>query len=324
MASDSLSVTSTAELTVDEDISPLTRTLRILGWTILFILCLVAFTLKKLPEERIKNYVQGTITSLLSEKGISFEAERGYLSFGWGISYIMKGIKLTVPNVETPAKIDEISVTPSILPLLIGQKGAVVWIYSGGGKMMINASMKKNSLSLAVDSSALDLGKTGVLPVFAGIKGAALLNGTAKLTGDPMAMNTFTGDVDLKLEKISMDPQQIQGFSLPKMNVSEAVIQLSIDKQSRVTFKNVHVGKPGNTADDIQATITGDAILGRNFDASILNARAKFTLSQNILTSFVLIDALLAQGKLPGGGYGYSLTGPLGNLGSAPLAEGNR
>jgi hypothetical protein len=52
-------------------------------------------------------------------------------------------------------------------------------------------------------------------------------------------------------------------------------------------------------------------VLGRNWQYSTLNLRADFSLSQNVIKSFVLIDALLSAGKKPDGSYSYTISGPL-------------
>ena len=78
------------------------RTIKNVGWIFFGVFCLVIFTILKLPEDRIKNYVQGTVASMLAPKGIVFTADKGYISIGWGISYVMKGVTLNFPPPRSP------------------------------------------------------------------------------------------------------------------------------------------------------------------------------------------------------------------------------
>src|SRR5688500_12752488 len=79
---------------------PLSRARRILRglvWFAFALFCLIGFTLLKLPDDRIKAYALGTINAQLAPKGISMTAVQGYVSLGFGISYVMKEVTLNLP-----------------------------------------------------------------------------------------------------------------------------------------------------------------------------------------------------------------------------------
>lgn len=85
--------------------SKLARSLQVAGWVAFALGCLVAFTILKLPDDRIKAYVQGMIAAQLAPKGITFAAEKGYISIGWGISYVMKEVTFSFPPPQPAASL---------------------------------------------------------------------------------------------------------------------------------------------------------------------------------------------------------------------------
>src|SRR6185312_11995174 len=95
------------------------------GWIFLTLFCFVLFTFAKLPEERISDYIQGTISAALASRGITFNAKKAHLGLLFGITYNMKDVTLTLPGGgANPAQhIDEIEVSPAVLPLLLGKLG---------------------------------------------------------------------------------------------------------------------------------------------------------------------------------------------------------
>lgn len=279
-----------------------------LGWVGFALVCFMVFTLLKLPDERIKGFVNGTISSVLASRGISFTSEKGYVSVGFGLSYVMKNVTLTFPPPDAPVHITEISVTPSLLGLLIGHFGGDFAVYNGDGKLSGSFSMKDTKASVSFNSKSMDVGKIGLLSIFMGIKGAAVLNGNGSIAGDFSVPSTLSGDVDLSIDKMVIDQQTIAGFAVPKLTISETKADVSLDR-SKATIRTFRVGKKGNVSDDIQATATGDISLGRNWDSTGLNLKLGFSLSQNVLKSFVLIDALLGNGKQPDGSYSFILNG---------------
>jgi type II secretion system protein N len=297
--------------------SRLQRTLKTAGWVSFGIFCFLVFTILKLPEDRIKNYVQGTIASMLAPKGITFSAEKGYISIGWGIAYVMKGVTLNFPPPDAPAHIEKVTFSPSILPSLFGYQGGSLWIYNGDGKLTGSFSTKGTQLSASFSAKQMDLGKLGLLPLAAGVHGSAMLNGSGSFAGDMSIPSTLTGDLDLNLNKVHLDQQTIAGFSVPALSVSEGKIELSADK-GKATIKTFRLGKPGSS-DDIQATGSGDVMLGRNWDSSTLNGKVNFKLSDNILKAFVLIDALLGPGKQGDGSYSFTLNGPVTSPNPTPV-----
>jgi type II secretion system protein N len=300
--------------------SKLRRTLGILGWVSFGLFCLAIFTLLKLPDDRIRAYVQGMIAAQLAPKGISFTAEKGYISIGWGISYVMKEVTFIFPPPQAPAKLDKVTVTPSLLPMVLGYQGGSFALYQGDGKLSGSFSMKGTEMSASLDAKQVDLGKTGALALAAGIKGTGIVTGSLSFSGDSSIPSTLNGEADLSLSKVALDPQTIVFINVPRISISEGKIEISAEK-GKATIKSLRLGKAGST-DDLQGTASGDIMLGRTWDSSTLNAKINFKLSEPLMKAFILLDAFLGPGKQGDGSYSLTLTGPVTAPNPVPISPG--
>ncbi len=299
--------------------------LKKLAWVGLGMFCLILFTILKLPEDRIRNYVQGMISSQLSAQGITLNASQSSLSIGFGVSYTMKDITLSFPPPQDPIHIDQVSVSPSILSLLTGKVGATIRIENKNGVLHASFSTPMNGpsgpISFSFNSSNMDLGSLGVLPASVGIRGSAIANGEGHLDGDTSLPATLNGKIQLDLNKIVIDQQTFMGFSVPRLSVSEGKADIEVDK-GKALIKTLRLGKAGNTTDDLRANVTGDVVIGKNLPYSTLNLKADLSFSQNVLKAFILLDAIMGPAKQADGSYAYTLTGPLNSPNAAPVSSG--
>jgi type II secretion system protein N len=296
------------------NLSPTKRFAKIAGWISFGILCLTFFTLLKLPEDRLKAYIDGNIAAALAEKGISFIATEGRLSFLFGLSYTMKDVTLNFPPPSSQVHIDKIEISPSLLPLILSTYSGKMWIENGKGELSGSFSIKKTQFSLSYKAKKLELQKLGIMPFVAGVQVAATIDGSGTLSGDHTNPSVLEGEAALTLTQISLEPQSIAGFSVPQLSVSDAIAEIKAEK-GKAVIKTFRVGKPSpsksGVLDDIQGAITGDITLAKQLEASQVNLKLHFTFSENVMKSFVLLDALLGAGKQPDGSYSFTLTGPL-------------
>jgi type II secretion system protein N len=299
-----------------------TRILKNLGWAGFGLFLLILFTILKLPDERIKAYVQGAIAAALAPKGITFNADKGYISLGYGFSYVMKDVTLNFPPPQLPAHIDKISVSPSILPLLFGYQGGSLALSNGEGKLTGSFSMKGSQISASFDAKQLDFGKLGLLSLASGVRGTGMISGSASIAGDMSIPSTLVGDINLDLSKVVLDAQTIVFFNVPRVSISEGKIEVSSDK-GKATIKTLRLGKPGST-DDIIGSGSGDVILGRNWDSSTLSSKINVKLSDPLMKAFILIDSFLGPGKQGDGSYSLTLSGPVTAPNPVPLRAGAR
>lgn len=292
-------------------------------WGFFAILCLIFFTVLKLPEDRIKNYIRGTIASVLSTQGIGFASTQEFLSIGWGVSYVLKDVTLTIPPAGDTVHIDQISVAPAIIPALMGKLGGSFWIKQGMGSINGTVSMRGEVIDADVSLGSFEVQKTGLLPALAGVQVNATITGKANFHGDPNQPSGWEGKADLDLKNVGLEQQNIMGFSIPRVTVSTGKVDVVIER-SKLTFRTLQLGKSGNATDDLQATLTGDIQLAKQWNTSVVNTKANFSLSPAILKSFAILDAILGAGKQPDGSYSFQFNGPMMAVTPSPLGPNAR
>ncbi len=287
-------------------------------WILFAIGCLVFFTFLKLPQDRIRAYLQGAINDALANQGITLSAAQSSISMGLGISYTMKQVTLSFPPPKDPIRIDEITVAPSILSLLMGKIGGRAKIENRGGELIAHfalpAQPKLGSLpvNLELEADKMDLGGLGLLKIMTGVDGGATIDGTAEIKGDLDLPSSLSGQVQLKLAKVNVEAQSFMGFSIPHIAISDGKVDLSI-AGGKLNLRSIQLGKASNPSDDIHANVTsnGDMNLGRTWAQSTISVRAEFGFSQNVVRAIPLIDALLAAGRQADGSYAYNISGPV-------------
>lgn len=310
-----------------DPLTPSQRAIKIAGWTALGLVMLVFFTLLKLPESRIKNLVQGYVSVALAERGISYTANQTELSYWLGVTYTLSDVTLNLPAPAAPVHIEKMEVSPSLFATawaaLRKKPGAAgsFWIGNAGGTLKGTFAMGDTDVHVSYKASKMDLGKLGVLPIAAGIQGGLIADGSGTLDGALNNPSSWDGKVQLDLSKIVVDAQSVQGFTLPKLSISEGKIDITIEK-GKAEIKELKLGKAGNKADDLNAVVTGSATLGRFMNGSTLNLTAKFGLSENLMKSFSILDAILSQGKLADGTYRYQILGPVAGPQFNPMGPG--
>lgn len=274
------------------------------GWGLLSIFCLLFFTLLKMPDDKIKDYLNGSINAALASKGIELSASESKLSYFIIPTYWLKDVTLRVPQ-QASSHIDEIQISPSILPMMFGKLSGTLKLLNGNGKLRSHFSFKNESLSLHFRATELDVGKVALLPILLGIQGSGIVNGKGSLSGELSHPNSLDGDLKLQASKFNFEPQSLAGFSLPRIHISDSLIEMAIEK-SKLDIKSFKLGKP---SDDLQATVTGDVLLGPSWNTSKMNLKVQFSLSESVKKSLILLDTLLGPGKQADGSYLYSLTG---------------
>jgi type II secretion system protein N len=172
----------------------------------------------------------------------------------------------------------------------------------------VSASSKKDQIQAQVDLLDCDLGKLGVLAYAGNLKGGGIVNGQVQVEGSLNDITTLLGSANLALKQIRIEEQNVMGFNLPAMVVSEGKIDLKIEG-GKLVVKTVTLGK-GN--DDILLSLTGDIALNRAINYSTLNLRTVFGFSENVKQNIGLLDSILGVGKGSDGKYAYKLTGSLG------------
>ncbi len=281
-------------------------------WTLASLFLLLFFSLLKLPEIRLKNLIHGHIVNALASQGLSLTTNKSEFSYFLGMSYDMEDVIISGGSLTQPIKIQKISISPSVLPLFLGRFGAGISLKQTEGKLKGSVSFKATTpeptfwTDLTLDK--LDLGKLGVFQLLGGVQAGGITQGTLSFSGtlsDPKSMN---GTADLKFSKIAIESQSIAGFNVPKSQISDGELVFDI-VTGKVAIKKLQFGKHQNPSDDIYALGSGEVDLNSRFGASKLNADLAFGFSQKIQKAFLLLDALLADGKTGEGAYAYHFAG---------------
>lgn len=293
------------------------------GWFLLITGALIGFTLIKIPETKVKNYIQGSIQAGLSPYGISLVAEKTSFSILFGIHYQMKGLQIFWPAPsESITHIDQIELSPSIWSFLIGKLGGSFVLKQGDGNLsgsFITEQTKQGRfITAALNANKMDFGKLNLFQPLTKIKGSLVANWDIQFNGFLEEPNTWSGVIRFDPSKIKIDSQFLQGFTIPQIQISEGTLELKIEK-GKGLIQKLKLGKNGNTSDDMIGTASGDIQFQLPLLSSQLNVKTEFTLSENILKAFVLLDALLGAGKQPNGSYAFQLMGPLNSPMPTPV-----
>jgi type II secretion system protein N len=289
------------------------------AWIFLGVFSLVFFTIAKLPDDRIKSYIQGNLSSMLAMRGITMTVGESKISYLTGISYEMKDVSFIFPPPAEPTHVDSIEVAPTLLALLTGKLGARITVKNSSGAMTVIAGLRGSSVSASVDAQQFDIGKIGLLKIAADVNGSAIISGKADFSTSTDNLTETDANIDLDLRKIVIDAQSIQGFSIPQLTMSDGKIDATVD-HGKGQVKALRLGRQDSATDDIKAVINGDIMFGKTVQNSTMNLKAVFSLSQNLMKSFAVLDMLLAAGKRPNGEFSYRLQGPL--LSPNPIPAG--
>ncbi len=301
-----------------EPMSPTKRTVKMVGLGALFLFLLVFFTFIKLPQTKITSLIAGYVQAGLDPYGIYLSDHGRELSIFRGLQY-----HLTQPTLElsdqTRIELDDLRAGPSFLSLLKGQVGGVIEIKQGAAMVNLKGSGRGDKIDTSFDLDQVDIGKFGLLSFAGGLKGTGLVSGSGHVDGalsDPKSLN---GNISLNLKKVHLDEQNLMGFQLPAMNISEGNIEISIEG-GKLLMKNIKLGK---STDDIQINMTGDITLNRNLNSSALNLRAVLGFSDKVKQSFTIIDSLMSSARTADGKYAYKLTGQIGAPFPTPDVNGS-
>ncbi len=301
------------------------KVLKQVGWIVFTGFCLIFFSLMKLPEDRLKNYLDGQISSLLSQQEISFFSKESHLSFLWGVSYTLKGVTLHFPPPTPSVEIDQITVSPSLISLILGRISGKFELKKEEGFLSGGISVRGNQISLSCEAKKFDLGKSGLLSALSAASVTGIVDGKGSASGDLNVPSSWESEAQLQVSAITVGPQLIAGFSLPKISISEGMIDFSLNR-GKAKIQTLRLGRSGNTTskpvpvDDIQGTLSGEILLNQQWTSSTLNLQTRFSLSETILKSLVLLEMILSPGKQEDGSFGYRLTGTLESPIPSPLS----
>ncbi len=308
------------------------KALKIAGWTTVAVGALLSFTLAKLPEDRIGQLLLGTLNQQLEAGSIPIEilADRTRLSI-----FPFPGVRLegiTLKSRDMSGKVQRIrwsqlKVSPSLLDLVIGRMGGTLRITPQGAEspsLTASGWMRGDSFSMDLRLNNADLGEAGVgiLPLAAQINGKLPLEGSVSIRGPLSQMSGWEGSIQLVPGKVELPAQKLMGFPIPSLLIRGGEIRAAI-QGGKARVDSVKLGRIAESGDDLSGVMTGEATLGKTWDASQLKLKVQLKLSESVLKSLFLIDGLLGASKTPAGIYSFELQGPSFAPNLVPAAAGN-
>jgi len=319
---------------VQEKPSRLKRVAKWLGTTLLVLVLFVLFTLVQLPQNRLRNSIEGLINRSLASRQIQLSTSKSELSFGLGISYTMENVTLTHPDSPLPAKLKRVVVSPSILGLFMNQLRVTAAIEAQSGQADLHVSlgglfqMIKGTpsetpppMAFQLHAEDFDLGSTQLIPFLIRTSINLKVSGDAEFRGSTGTPESYEGNAQIELTRIQIPEQTLMGFKVPPLAMGTGKIDLEIPNGSKkVTLKKIQLGKPGSS-DDLTSSLDGSIQLGRRLNDSTIDSTLRLTVSEKLLQSIPLLQALLGMAKQPDGTYAYKLSGSLLTPFPVPLKQ---
>jgi type II secretion system protein N len=300
--------------------------MQILAATGVAIGLLAIFTVLKLPQSRMKAFIQGTLAAELAKSGIGLSAQESTFSMGLGIHYAMKGVTLSFPSPKPSIELDRLELSSRLASLIKGRLGAsleLAFKRSGtlNATIEIRPNLKGQVVTALIDAqlAEIDLKKTHLLSTLAGLEAQGTLQGKVDLLLGMEDLNVSSGTLEFKLSKGQIDAQSLSGFQIPALPISTAVIQGRLDG-AMLKLTQFEVGKKGND-DAVQGNLTGQLKLNKTPSLSTLDLIASFRFSEAVLKSFSILDAILTAGKQSDGTYQYKLGGTLASPYPTPVSS---
>ena len=278
--------------------------IKILGFALLFISLVLVFTLFKLPQLRITSLLQGYIQLAFDPYGVYITDRGRELSLMRGLQYTLDHPTFELAD-QTRIELDDFVIRPKFIPLLSGKISVNASLHQGASSIIFDGAGRADKIDASLTLDRVELGKFGVFSYLANLKGNGALSGTINILGalsDPTSLN---GLIDLKLKNLKLDEQNLMGFQLPTLLVTEGTILIEI-QNGKLLMKKVQLGKG---ADDLKLDLSGDIVLNRNLNSSTLNLRTGFSLSDRVKQSLALLDSIIGPAKKADGSYAYKLTG---------------
>jgi type II secretion system protein N len=316
-----------APKTAPQSISSTRRNLKRAVWGLLATCSFLAFTLLKIPTERIEGTITGLVNEQLQGAGYQMTAQKARLSFGLGITYELEGValsSLTSPEAQ-PAKFDRVQVRPSLLSYAFGRiAGTAILTQREESDLVAHFSLPDPSRKKEGDPSPL--GNTEIdieLRDFNPFRAAPVApdsmlgkvqfktNGSLKFSGVPSDSATWAIQTDVSAPSLTLAETTVMGMSLPGLKINSLKGKMDTGSK-KLLLQELLIGKTGGS-DDIAATLTGDVGLSPMWQMSTLNLTAKYRIQGAVKERLGAMLMILDKYKKEDGSYSTSIKGTLSN-----------
>ena len=285
--------------------------LKALAYAGFFLWALVFFTMLKVPDSLVTNFLLNTLNQ---STPYQWQAERISLGF-----FPLPHVRLEKLNLEpkfgvgVSVALDEVKIYPNPFSLIPTGGGSA---FGGSFRAEAYKAVVKGSFSsganfaLRIDTDSIDLSKvTPLARAGLDLKGAiANLHFQITLPGQRLA--NADGEVELKGKNMVLDPASFSlPMALPVLNLGEVEVQAQIQR-GQVKIEKCKIGAPGK---DLDVQITGTVNLADVTPNTRYDLHVQLKPSATIKTAVPGIESMLGNFATlkPDGYYAMRIQGTL-------------
>jgi type II secretion system protein N len=283
--------------------------LKLIGYPIFFIFCVLFFFPMLLPTDQIKNLVQREI-----EANTGYHLEAGKTGAGLFGGFVFKDVTISQLGADlknpkaSKLKLEELSVNLPVLQLLKGRKAISFGLKGFDGEVsgVVGAQETQQQLDISVDG--IDLSKLTMVWDALGVKFAGRLNGSVSLIFDTKDPRKDNGNLRLTLTDLNLTEGKLMGFELPKLAFGK--VQGKIDVKDGKAEVKEFKGK----GKDIELKGEGIASMTPRISSTGLSMKFKFKPADDFVQKNQSVQPLLfaiQSAKDKEGFYSFQVTGPL-------------
>lgn len=271
------------------------------GYVFVFFLGLYLFILLTLPDALVAEYLS---ERLLKPNDINVSYKGSGVSV-W-MTLVLQDAELELSDSGQRFYFERIEMGISPLQYLFGLRPFVVKAKGYGGDIRIAAGMKKENISLAVDTDNLDLSLVNILKDRTGLNLKGSLDLLLRVDLNKKKSNKNNGSISLSIEASEIKGGKIMGFEVPPINIG--------DIRSKVEIKEgkFKVGDFKGKGKDIEVRLAGEGEIVQPPGRSSLNLNLRLKPSQGFIDKNDKIKTILfgiASSLDKEGFYNFSIKG---------------
>ena len=295
---------------------------RYLGWISFALGLILIFTLAKLPTQQMGQILLHQINQQLqyAPGALEISAQDADLSLFPLPALQFKDLVLKSKDLTggfLRVRWAELKLRPSLVDLMVGRWGGTLSLTINDEQdpaLMGGAWFKSGKFSIDLRILKADLGNQGVglLPILLHVNGKFPLQGSLQVKGDLSELSSINGLISLKLETLELPPQKIMAMDFPSLIIRGGEIRATI-QDAKVKVDSFKLGQPsqsGTPPDDLRGMVGGEIGLGKTWDASKIDLKIQFEISDELSKAAWLLTSLLSPYKKEERSYRFGLSGP--------------
>lgn len=290
------------------------KILKGIGYFMLVLFITTFFVYVTFPLEVLEGRIAKQIEQQMPGLRVSFGAASPWRLTGLDI----EDLKLTYqqPGKDQPisATIDRVRARLGLIGLLSKRYDVSYRVDLGDGTLSGEAKVSEKATEITLDANAVNLNKPPLLARLLQADAGGEINGHIELTLD-MDPKKTTGQGKLDISKARMGEYTLSTPTMPPMTMALPALDLGATsilfevKEGTMTMKQFFL-----KSTDLEARLTGDIQLRKQFNTSVLNLGLQFKPSEPFLEKNSKIKTLIQLGgiertKNPEGFYSLRVSG---------------